>query len=144
LLVTHGFLEHFNNPSVIISKWVNILKEGGNVISAIPNLFSINSFFLKKFDKETWNQHVFYSPQDLESIHVNAGLKVIQRANFFGKYDVHLLIPWEEIQKIITNKIIFKLIKYFSVFCIEKVLHLIPKKGLRLFNSMIVGVYQKE
>jgi 2-polyprenyl-3-methyl-5-hydroxy-6-metoxy-1,4-benzoquinol methylase len=43
LLVSAGFLEHFQDPVPILSRWADVLKPTGFVVSAIPNLHSINA-----------------------------------------------------------------------------------------------------
>jgi len=122
LLMSFGFLEHFHTPEIILSKWKRILKHKGKVISIIPNLYSINSYFFKKYDYKFWSEHT---------------------AQFMGYYDIHMLIPWDKIKQRINRVLFFKIIKIFAFYCIGQPLALITRKNknIRLLNSYVMGVY---
>ncbi len=144
ILVSFGFLEHFNNPTQILKKWTKIVRPGGLVISIIPNLYSFNAGIFKKFDPDFWNMHVVFSPENFESFHISIGLTPLRSADYMGKYNIHMLIPWEKIENKIQNKWIFKIIKYAANFGIGSVLRLLPDHGMRSINPLIMGVYIKK
>jgi 2-polyprenyl-3-methyl-5-hydroxy-6-metoxy-1,4-benzoquinol methylase len=143
LLLSFGFLEHFMNPSALLSKWKSILAARGKVVSIIPNLFSVNSFLMRKFDPAFWAQHVRYSPRDMDRFHAEAGLEPVRKARYCGTYDIHMLIPWARIRQQIGDGIVFKSIKYVSYFGIGKLLGLLPPSGLKPVNSFVMGVYAR-
>jgi len=144
ILVSYGFLEHFTDPHLILSKWKNILAEKGMVISIIPNLYSVNALLMKKFDPVFWSQHIPYSPTDMDQFHTDAGLVPLRKAQYLGHYDILMLIPWSKIQQKINNIIVFKIIKYMAYYGVERLLRILPASNMRRFNSFVMGVYVKE
>jgi SAM-dependent methyltransferase len=140
-LLSFGFLEHFRNPEILLAKWKSVLNDGGSVVSIIPNLFSVNSVLMRRFDPEFWAQHVRYSPRDMDRFHGDAGLEPVRKARFCGIYDIHMLIPWARIRQRIGEGFGFKTVKYLSYFGIGKLLGLLPASGLRPFNSFVMGIY---
>jgi SAM-dependent methyltransferase len=143
LMMSYGFFEHFKNPTYILKRWSPILKEGGFIITEIPNLFSFNAWFLKKCDKQTWDNHIAYTPNQIDQFHIDAGLEIVEKAFYTGGYDVNMLFPWDKVMEKIDNKIIYKLTRYFSYFCVDKFLNLLPKNNKKFYNPLIVGVYQR-
>ncbi len=141
IMISFGFLEHFKDPQSILLKWKKILHRDGIVISCIPNLFSINVPLMKKYDPEFWEQHIRYSPRDMDQFHVHAGLVPLMKARYLGKYDVNMLIPWGNIMQTINNRFLFKTTRYIAYYGVGKLLGLLPKSNKRLFNSFILGVY---
>lgn len=144
ILVSFGFLEHFKEPAKILEKWIQVLKPGGLVISIIPNLFSFNAAIFKRFDPDFWDMHIAYSPESLEAFHTSIGLTPLKTADYTGKYNIHMLIPWEKIENKIQNRSIFKTIKYTANYGLGNLLQLLPSHGLRSVNPIIMGVYLKK
>ena len=144
LLISMGFLEHFKNPQQILIKWKHIVKDDGKIFTLIPNLYSVNACLMKKFDQELWLQHVCYTPFEMDEFHKAAGLVPLVAAHYSGRYDLHMLIPWDKICRKINNRTIFKTVKYFSSYVVENVLKLISDRNNKYFNSFITGVYQRE
>ena len=42
VVVSNGFIEHFDNPKEVVGKHINLLKKGGHLIISIPNLRGFN------------------------------------------------------------------------------------------------------
>jgi 2-polyprenyl-3-methyl-5-hydroxy-6-metoxy-1,4-benzoquinol methylase len=42
VVVSNGFIEHFDNPKEVVDKHINLLKKGGLLIISIPNLRGFN------------------------------------------------------------------------------------------------------
>jgi 2-polyprenyl-3-methyl-5-hydroxy-6-metoxy-1,4-benzoquinol methylase len=42
VVISNGFIEHFDNPQEVVGKHINMLKEGGLLIISIPNLRGFN------------------------------------------------------------------------------------------------------
>lgn len=118
-------------------------EKNGIVISVIPNLLSINAHFLKKYDSATWDQHFVMSPNQLDSFHVKAGLEIVERAYFFGQYNIHMLIPWDCIRAKISSALLFRMVKLPATLIAAPLLGLLPKKGLQSLNAKIIGIYRK-
>lgn len=142
LLVSFGVLEHFKHPERIIQKWKYILKPGGLFLSVVPNLFSVNARLLKKYDPELWKKHIVISAQQLHDIHVQSGLKEVERACYAGSFDIDMLIPWNRLKGKWPLPII-KFLRYTGT-AISKVLELTRVGGSNIYISPIIyGIYQK-
>lgn len=142
LLASFGFFEHFKDPTSILKKWKTVIKDDGLVLCVIPNLFSINAYFMKKFDRDFWNQHIPYTPEQIDQFHIDAGLVPLEKARYIGSYSSHMLIPWNKIAKLVGNKPLFKFLKKLTKLLIQKPLNLFPSRNMRRLNSYIVGIYQ--
>lgn len=143
LLVSAGFLEHFTNPVAILRKWSGVLKPGGLVISAIPNLLSINAAIFKRYDPQFWQQHCVYAPAQLDEYHRAAGLEPVRPCRYVGKYDIHMLIPWERIAERFRHRQLYRAFKLATYFGVGVPLHALPiQPGPRL-SPYVVGVYRR-
>lgn len=142
LLLSFGLLEHFENPSAILSRWSEILKPGGLVVSSIPNLTSVNAKLLAKFDPELWNQHIVSTPKALDSFHQQAGLEIVKAANYVGCFDEFCLIPWLKIRQQ-TGGVLFKFLKYSSSLVVSPVLKTVTSLSPSMLSPYIIGVYRK-
>lgn len=47
LIVSFGFIEHFQNPDVVIHKMKSLLKPNGRLVVGIPNFNGLNYYFAK-------------------------------------------------------------------------------------------------
>lgn len=52
VVISMGFVEHFDNVKGVIAKHINLLKEGGYLVVSIPNLRGVNYILQRLFDKE--------------------------------------------------------------------------------------------
>ena len=142
LIASFGFLEHFKNPDQILLNASLALKPGGLVLSQIPNLFSFNAKLFKKYDRELWDQHVPYDPEQMDRMHTNAGLEIVEPASFRGGFDQYMLTPWEKIGERMPF-IAYKGVRYFASYLVQPVMRLMPKTGKKSYCANFVGVYIK-
>jgi len=143
MLVSFGFLEHFKNPAVVLEKWATTLRPGGRVISAIPNLFSINAMIFKYLDREYWGKHIAWTPEQLDDIHRQGGLVVEKNAEYTGKYDIQMLIPWGKIHQKLKHTTLIRVVRGLAHYGVGKSLAALPARGLKRINSLVMGVYRK-
>jgi hypothetical protein len=57
LVFSNGFIEHFDDTKMIISKHVEFLTDQGILCIILPNFKSLNGWFQKTFDKENYDKH---------------------------------------------------------------------------------------
>jgi len=57
LVFSAGFIEHFNDPSLVIEKHLGLLKKGGYLVLEVPNFRGFNGFFQKITDKSLLEIH---------------------------------------------------------------------------------------
>jgi SAM-dependent methyltransferase len=143
-LVSVGFLEHFMQPAVLLRKWSEVLKPGGMVLSAIPNLESINAPVFERLDPVFWNQHVVYDPESMDAFHREAGLEPVRPAAYAGRYDIHMLIPWERIAALFPHPQLYRAFKLATYYGIGQPLARLPIRPGRRLSPYILGVYRKK
>lgn len=82
LVMSGGFIEHFDDVKETIAKHLNLLKKGGILIISVPNLQGLNKFLAKFFYKGIESTHNFsilnkerleeqFNDFDLEKIYCN-------------------------------------------------------------------------
>lgn len=142
LICSLGFLEHLRNPNGILRLASTALKPGGIVLSQIPNLFSVNAKLMRKYDPDSWSQHVPYDTDEFDALHIDAGFNVVVPAEYCGGYKEHMLIPWGKI-KSRMNILAYKLLRYAMSFVVQPLANALPSKGQKSYCASIVGVYQK-
>lgn len=141
LLVSFGVVEHFDDAWRILNKWKCVLKEGGLVVTSVPNMHSINAAPFLWLDRAYWAQHVAYTPEALDRLHTKAGLCVVEKAAYIGKYSLDMLTPWDIIARKLRNRYLFKVVHAVIRLCIEKPLGLFSERGLRRLSPHVMGVY---
>ena len=86
LVVSFGFVEHFDNPEVAIAKHLEVTQTGGVVVVSVPNHAGWNGSIMRFVDKEKWKQHNCMSLHDLvEAFNRAGGNKII-----FSGYSGHI------------------------------------------------------
>jgi SAM-dependent methyltransferase len=76
IVLTDGFIEHFDNVKDVIIKHINLLTVGGYLVVIIPNLRGINYFLGYVFNKKALLIH---------------NLKIMQKNEFSGLFNPQLL-----------------------------------------------------
>ncbi len=82
IVYSGGLIEHFDNTAEAIRACASVLKEGGLMITTIPNIVGMIGFFQKLVDKTIYDIHVPLDRKDLKQAHEDAGLDVIQDSYF--------------------------------------------------------------
>jgi SAM-dependent methyltransferase len=57
VVLSQGFIEHFDNPKDVIDKHITLLRKGGYLIVNIPNLRGANGALQSFFDKDLLEMH---------------------------------------------------------------------------------------
>lgn len=57
LVMSFGFLEHFENPEDVVGAHLNLVADGGIVVVVIPNLSGINKWLANFFDSSILDIH---------------------------------------------------------------------------------------
>lgn len=72
LVISRGFIEHFDDPKSVNEKHLRLLKPGGTLVVSIPNLLGYNMFSTKVFDPQVIPKH---------------NLKIMEKPNFCASFD---------------------------------------------------------
>lgn len=59
VVMSGGFVEHFDNPKDVIQKHLDLLRPGGYLIVTVPNFQGVNSILAKFFNKDIVRTHNF-------------------------------------------------------------------------------------
>jgi 2-polyprenyl-3-methyl-5-hydroxy-6-metoxy-1,4-benzoquinol methylase len=57
IVISEGFVEHFDDVEDVIEKHINLLAQGGHLIVSIPNLRGVNYYLQQIFNKELLSLH---------------------------------------------------------------------------------------
>lgn len=128
LVLSSGFIEHFENTNLVVKKHVDCLVDGGKLLITLPNLKGINGWVQRTFDIANYNIHVIecMDIEVLKNAAIAAGLKNIQ-IYYYGKPMV-----WIE-HKAPVNIITRKLVKILSM-----VIKLFPFNGQLLSPYLVI------
>lgn len=140
VLASFGFFEHFANPDILLKKWIYLLKSGGKVITAIPNLQSINALILSIYNKSLWNKHKSITPGELDHMHESIGLSVYSPAKYCGRFELDMLIPWESVSSYYPY-LMTKLLRYLGSFLITPIFRLLSPLYPKYLCPIIYGSY---
>jgi len=78
IVVSFGVAGHFASTSDCIKAFSYFLKEGGLLITNIPNMIGLNAVIQKCLDISVYDIHVPLSCEQLENAHVEAGMDVVE------------------------------------------------------------------
>lgn len=121
-------LEHMENPTVLLKKVREILKDDGVLIIQVPNNESMGF----KFGKENWfhldspRHLILPNRRTIRKACKNYGLKIIRIKNEF--YDYPLDLFWS-VRKSWTKFMIYPLYPIFKFFSKEHLTYIINKKN---------------
>jgi 2-polyprenyl-3-methyl-5-hydroxy-6-metoxy-1,4-benzoquinol methylase len=143
LLFSSGLLIRLPNPGKTIAKWQKIVKPNGIVFNCGPNCYSVNGKTLKRLDLQAWRKLTPLTIEDFDKLHTEAGLVAMKKAYYGRGFDIHMLTPWDKIQKMCKIKPLYIIIKYGASF-VELILKRINLSENKHLNSFIFGFYNKK
>jgi SAM-dependent methyltransferase len=77
LLMSLGVVEHFAHPDTVLRTFARCLREGGYMITYIPNLNGVMGSLLKRIDRPLYDTHHIFDLEALRGFHRKAGLEII-------------------------------------------------------------------
>lgn len=86
LVFSLGLVEHFRDPGAILRPMRDLLRDGGVLVTVVPNLLGLWGFLEGRVAPEVLAVHVLYSPPDLDAIHRQAGFEALEPARHFGTF----------------------------------------------------------
>mgnify|MGYP003756382335 CR=1 FL=1 len=144
IIISLGFIEHFNNPDEVVQIIRKHLNQRGLIITVIPNLLGIGSIITKYFLPEVYKIHKKISIDKLKNVHEKAGLTTLK--NNYAGFFYPMIIPWQVKQNGIfftkesSRKIVFKIIELTNAL-ITKILRTFKiRSGSKFFSPFIIYV----
>jgi 2-polyprenyl-3-methyl-5-hydroxy-6-metoxy-1,4-benzoquinol methylase len=83
-VVTHwGLLEHFDNPLPTLAASANLIKPGGALVFAMPNMAAVGSGFWRRLAPTNFAAHIYHTDESIKEACANAGLN-LERTFYSG------------------------------------------------------------
>jgi SAM-dependent methyltransferase len=73
IVMSVGFIEHFDNTELVIKKHVELVKPDGKLVITLPNFAGINGYVQKYYDPENYAKH------NIKSMNINLLRDIMQR-----------------------------------------------------------------
>jgi 2-polyprenyl-3-methyl-5-hydroxy-6-metoxy-1,4-benzoquinol methylase len=110
IVLSGGFIEHFEDVHNVIGRHTNILKKGGLLLITIPNLKGLGSFLIKLLDPDNLRLHNMdiMDKKQFENIFKNKGLKKLF-CGYFGTFKIF-----------IPNQLEYNFFVNFLIKCFKK------------------------
>jgi len=93
VIFSSGFIEHFSDPSPVISEFDCLLKKGGYIVTIIPNMNGLVALLQRIASKEILDAHNPLKLKDMKYYHRN--FKIIY-ASYLGSFNLGI-INWGEL-----------------------------------------------
>lgn len=86
-----GFIEHFTETVTTLRAMARYAKPGGLVITSVRNGSGIIGRLRRWGEADTNETHVTFTPTALDVVHQQAGLEVVQAAQWFGVFSLTMI-----------------------------------------------------
>lgn len=90
LVFSNGVAEHFDDTASCIRGCADFAKQGGYILTTVPNMKGIIGVIQKYLDRRIYDVHVPLNIRDLKSAHEKAGLHIIE-AGYFVSLNLYVL-----------------------------------------------------
>ena len=117
IVLSGGFIEHFDDTRSVIGRHLDLLKPHGLVIITIPNFQGINKFFAKFFDEEIQISHNFsiMNKFSFEKCFEDLGLEKVY-CDYYGTFYLGLFHPLGGKGKDLIYRFLVRLQIIFNLF----------------------------
>lgn len=127
IVFTYGLIEHFSDQKEIITKLSYLLKEGGQIITIVPNLNGFNGIVTRRFLPDIYAIHQVIDLEKLTSDHTFNGFNT-EFAGYYGTFYLEVM-PWVRIKAPFGNTLIKKVFLKFI-----NLVNRLSLYGLKLFS----------
>ncbi len=115
VVVSFGVIEHFEDPSGVIKLMCRFLKDGGKIITVVPNTAGLVFGLQKCIDPDVFRAHKLFPLSTLSGYHEKAGLKIqtsaylqfldLSMLNFDSRFSGPVLSRFPVIHKLVLRAI---------------------------------------
>lgn len=136
-----GFIEHFLDTELVISKHLNLLKKDGLLLVGMPNFRGINYLFLKILAPNLLKKHNLkvMDIKNWKSFELKFNLQPVFR-RYVGGFEPSIFNRWEK-KTIFT--FIFKVVAKSLSLLLSSNLKFLRKYNSKYFSGYIIGIYKK-
>ena len=86
LVFSMGLIEHFREPSSILLPLRGLLRDGGFIVTVMPNLRGLWGRIQRRLDADVLAVHIPYGPDEVDRIHSQAGFVAVEAAEYFATF----------------------------------------------------------
>jgi 2-polyprenyl-3-methyl-5-hydroxy-6-metoxy-1,4-benzoquinol methylase len=86
LVFSLGFVEHFHDAHVLLTRLSEALRPEGVLLTLVPNLTGAWGPVQRWVDPTVYSLHVLYTPETLDHVHKTSGFVVVEPARYFGGF----------------------------------------------------------
>jgi len=135
IIISMGFIEHFENPALVISRIAKYLKEGGIIITEVPNMGGFPGILQKFLNKKVYNFHKVVKKEEIFEMHRNLFLPL------FCDYYIPVGTPVNPGGSLVKISIL----NVIKIFCkmIQMVDLIIPLPSSKFFSPYLIFIGQK-
>ena len=90
IIFSFGVIEHFASPGEIINQFSAFLKDGGIIITYIPNLIGIMGHLLKIVNQDFYDAHKLISLEELTKFHSDSKMDILF-SSYMQFFDLNIL-----------------------------------------------------
>ena len=130
VVCSFGVVEHFTDTAKTLESFSKFLKQGGMLITSVPNLAGATGFLQKIMNRPVYDIHVPMDKKYLDKEIADAGLQLIDSTYFLSvSFAVTLEGKEGKIPYYLPKKLFLKSIRYFSklIWMMERVFGSLPK-----------------
>lgn len=134
IVISNGFIEHFDNYNEVLDKHMLYLKKGGTMLIMIPNMKGYIKFYKSFVDKENLKTHTLkcMNFKVFKSFALRNNLKIF-KCEYFGGF------PFSVHQKLnLFQKIIYQFHRFLS----KKLLNKFLINNPNILSSSIVVIFK--
>ena len=141
IVISLGFIEHFNDINFVISKHLDILKPGGILILGVPNFLGVTKFFLKVLCPNLLSKHnlKIMNIKNWDYIQNEFQLHKIFN-NYVGGFEPSI---FNRIETKTAKTKLFKLTASFLNILFHKNLKVLRKFNNKFISGYLLGIYFK-
>lgn len=145
VVLSLGFIEHFNNAFETTELIKSFVKSQGLIITLVPNLEGWIGWLHKVIDLQVYKMHLVVDPKKLDLIHTYTGLKVVNSAEYLGVFSIGV-VNFNRIRKQLPrfiDRFFWLSIQIFQqTICLPfRFTGLSPES--KAFSPYIIGVYRR-
>lgn len=89
LVYSNGLIEHFDDTAAVVAEHLRLIKPGGKLVLAVPNLEGVQGRIFAKLAPPLWQLHRTFSARELAETLSGLGLQEI-RSGHLGSFQIYL------------------------------------------------------
>ncbi len=144
-VLSMGVVEHFSDTTIVLKSLSSMLKEGGVLITTLPNHSGLLGFVQKILNKPIYDIHKILDKQDVENAIDSAGLMAIE-CKYLVALSLHVNLDAkdEPLRFLGVRKVITKSLSILTTFVwfLESKLGKFPNS--KMFSGAIFTVAKKQ